>query len=78
MAKKLKLEPRYGRATSSCLLMWALQNSKSFSKMLMSFTAPRGIKLLKIDIFHNLSSFSVKICIINYLHVLSYSIGKQS
>jgi len=40
---------------------------KSFSKMLMSFTAPRGLKLLNIEIFHDFSSFSVLIIfIINY------------
>ena len=35
------------------------KKSKSFSKILMSWLAPRGPKFLKIEIFHENGMFSV-------------------
>src|SRR6218665_2361982 len=49
------------RATESCLLTWASKISKLFPKMLMSRALTRGLKLLKIGIFHENQLFSVKI-----------------
>src|SRR6218665_2520427 len=46
-------------ATESCLLIWALKIPKSFSKTLMSRALTRGLKLLKIGIFHENRLFSV-------------------
>src|SRR6218665_3315336 len=49
------------RATESCLFIWALKVSKSFSEILMSCALTRGLKLLKIGIFYENRQFSVEI-----------------
>src|SRR6218665_1307281 len=49
------------RATESCLFIWVLKISKSFSEILMSRALTRGLKLLKIGIFHKNRLFSVEI-----------------
>src|SRR6218665_1376471 len=49
------------RATESCLFIWVLKISKSFSEIVMSRALTRGLKLLKIGIFHENRLFSVEI-----------------
>src|SRR6218665_3583468 len=60
------------RATESCLFIWVLKVSKSFSENLMSRALTRGLKLLKIGIFHENQLFSVEIFLYSTTSILCH------